>query len=114
MNFNIEEARSSLDDVLMEWDNFTTDMLNIKGRELDEDLFMEVDFAAQLDESLAIVSFEIPHLENDLEELKKNSEANFSPEEQEQIRSFKEEAERVIKNIKPKLPNAEETYSEVA
>ncbi|MBS4164870.1 Uncharacterized protein PRO82_002210 [Candidatus Protochlamydia amoebophila] len=70
MASKLEEAQPILNNILSEWDHFSTLLQNIKEEELEEDLFFQIDFFSQLDEVKARISFQMEQLEKHLEEMR--------------------------------------------
>ncbi|MBS0647597.1 MAG: hypothetical protein JSS10_00055 [Verrucomicrobia bacterium] len=102
-----EEAKLLLSTILNSWDEFSTRLKNMKGEDLEIDLFSQIDFLAQLDEVQGTISMQMMQLEKHLFEM---NEKRLSKEDL----SFKKESQQVLKNIQSKLTIAEESYREIA
>ncbi|CAF23578.1 hypothetical protein [Candidatus Protochlamydia amoebophila] len=77
MASKLEEAQSILNNILSEWDHFSTPLQNIKEEELEKDLFFQIDFLSQLDKVKARISFQMQQLEKHLEEMKEVKKTLF-------------------------------------
>jgi hypothetical protein len=102
---SIEDAKLILNNILAQWDHFSTRLQNMKEEELEMDLFSQIDFLSQMDEVRAALSSDIPQLEKHLVEMK---------EQKDRISLFKKEALQVLQHVKSKLEIAEEYYEEAA
>lgn len=104
---SVKEAKLLLSTILNGWDEFSTRLQNIKGEELEVDLFSQIDFLSQLDEVQGTISSQMIQLEKLLSELKEHAPST-------EDLPFKKESQQVLKDIQSKLTLAEESYREIA
>lgn len=116
MSLMIEGTRSLINDILGEWDHFSTHLQNIKDEELEDDIdiYSQIDFLSQLDEMGAILSDKLFRLDDYLKQINTIDKNAISKEQLHQISALKSESQQVLKHIRPKLKIAEESYEEAA
>jgi predicted nucleic acid-binding Zn-ribbon protein len=104
---SVKEAKLLLSTILNGWDEFSTRLKNMKEKELEVDLFSQIDFLSQLDEVQGTISSQMIQLEKHLSEMKEHAPST-------EDLSFKKESQQVLKDIQSKLTLAEESYREIA
>jgi len=109
-----EVMKPTVESILLGWDQFATELLNIKSEEIQYDLLAQIDFLSHLEEVRKEISTQIERLETQLEDLERQKSDPLAQAEADQAALLKEDAQELLKHIKPKLQVAEESYEEMA
>jgi hypothetical protein len=114
MSLEIEDAKLLLNNILSEWDHFSTHLQNLTKEELKDDLFSQIDYLTQLEEVNARISAQLSEFEERLEKINTSGKSCLSKEESLKSDLLNLESLQILKLIQPKLQMAEETYNEMA